>query len=100
MYYTTDRTVLTAFDWKPYQGLEPRQAYRVVRSFTDYDGDTDAVGLELTYRAYSYVPCHQGLTLAFDSEHGQLLLRLEDHPESRGAIIAALREYFERIEGQ
>lgn len=95
MIYQENRTILTHFDWKSYGDLEPGKEYKVIKEFKDYDGDIIPVGWKGCYRAYNYFPYDDGLSLAFDTDDGLCLIRLQMIPDAHDEIGNNLMQYFQ-----
>ena len=79
-----------------FQQLRVGRSYRVIRPFTDHDGDLHPVGERWTYIGHNFVPYHDGLSL-FVSIDGarEWQIRLSWRAEDQGAVIDALGDYLE-----
>ncbi|HBY58943.1 MAG TPA: hypothetical protein DEH78_03930 [Solibacterales bacterium] len=74
--------------------MRPGERFRIVRAFTDFDGDRFEAGRILTFRSYNYFPYDGGYTVAFDEG----VLRLAEIDEANARVLAALDAHFERID--
>lgn len=77
--------------------LDPGVRYRVVRSFTDYDGDRIEVGHEWIYRAYNFFPWEEGLSLLVEDDAGLLVFRLGMLVPENAEIWDKFGEYVVRV---
>lgn len=74
--------------------LEVGLRYRVVRPFTDFDGDAHGAGETWTYLGHNFVPYHDGLSLFVSLDGTQEWhIRMSWLPEDQGPIIDALGDY-------
>ena len=78
----------------PYRHLEKGKRYRVIKAFTDYDGQEHPVGEEWTYLGTAFLPYDDGRSL-FVSRDGEREwhIRMQDRPEEQAGILDALHEY-------
>lgn len=97
MIYPEKRTILTAFQWKAYDYLEPKTNYKVIKAFTDFDGDIIPIGWQGLYKAYNYFPYDDGLSLAFDTDKGLCIIRLQVRSGSQHRIAQNLDKHFSAI---
>lgn len=82
-----DPTHFSAFE------LKPGMRYRVTASFVDFDGQEHKAGESWVYQSRNFLPYEAGLTL-YVSESGSMTnIRLQDYPESQGAIIGRFHEH-------
>ena len=74
--------------------LEAGKRYRVIREFTDFDGDVHRVGEEWTFLGSSFVPYEDGLSLfvSFDGA-SEWQIRMQWRPEAQGRVLDALSSY-------
>ena len=79
--------------------LQAGRCYRVVRSFTDYDGDVHPAGEEWTFLGASFLPHEDGLSL-FVSLDGkrEWHLRMQWRPEAQGSVLDNLDAYVATLE--
>ena len=87
--------------WTSGGGLDPRHAflqsgrrYRVLREFTDFDGDAHRAGEEWTFLGSNFVPYEDGLSL-FVSKDGvsEWQIRMQWRPEAQGPVLDRLDAY-------
>ncbi len=73
--------------------LKANYVYRVIVSFTDYDGSVHPVGESWCYESRSFLPYHAGLSLNVQGDHGLRCIRLQDYPEAQGDIVARFSDF-------
>jgi hypothetical protein len=80
--------------WRDFKHLRIGSRYRVVKAFTDFDGDEHPVGETWRFEGHSFLPYDYGLSL-FVSANGVGLrhIRMRWTPEDQGQIIDALETY-------
>lgn len=78
--------------------LKAGRRYRVLRAFTDFDGDVHPPGEEWTFLGSSFLPHDDGLSL-FVSLDGrrEWQIRMQWRPEAQGAMLDSLRTYLEEV---
>ena len=74
--------------------LQAGRRYRVLREFTDFDGDAHRPGEEWTFLGASFLPHDDGLSL-FVSLDGvqEWQIRMQWRAEAQGAILDTLHAY-------
>ncbi|MQX35658.1 DUF3601 domain-containing protein [Roseospira navarrensis] len=77
--------------------LRRGRLYRVTRAFTDYDGEVHPVGEIWAFRGYNFLPYDDGLSLFAVVDGALRHIRLQDRPESEGAVVRALGTILEDI---
>lgn len=79
---------------RSYRSLRAGQRYRVAKQFLDFDGDNHPVGEEWIFRAYSYLPYDDGLSLIVSLETDEeWLVPLQDRLGAQGDVVTNLDEY-------
>lgn len=77
-----------------FQELVAGRTYRVVQSFTDYDGDLHPAGESWTYLSHNFVPYDDGLSLFVSLDGAQeWQIRLCWRPDYQAHIIDSLGDY-------
>jgi hypothetical protein len=72
--------------------------YRVVRSFTDFDGEPHPVGEEWIFVRTSFLPYDDGLSVFVEDESGQQRqIRMQWRDEAQGPVIDRLSDYLEVV---
>jgi hypothetical protein len=77
--------------------LRRGRLYRVTRAFTDHDGAVHPVGEVWAFRGWNFLPYDDGLSLFAVVDGALRHIRLQDRPESEGAVVAALSTILEDI---
>lgn len=74
--------------------LKAGRRYRVLRTFTDFDGDVHLEGETWTFLGASFLPYDDGLSL-FVSKDGvrEWQIRMQWRPEAQGPVLDVLGEY-------
>lgn len=74
--------------------LRPGRAYRVVRTFVDFDGVTHPEGERWTFLGSNYLPYDAGLSLfvSLDGEQ-EWHIRMQCHAEAQGPVVDHLEDY-------
>jgi len=67
--------------------LVPGQTYRVIKTFTDYDGTIHPVDESWRFVKKSFLPYEDGLSLFVERNEQSVSLRLQWRAESQGQII-------------
>ena len=74
--------------------LKAGRRYRVLRAFTDYDGDVHPPGEEWTFLGTSFLPYDDGLSLFVSLDGRQeWQMRMQMRPEAQGAVLDALESF-------
>lgn len=81
-----------------YHFLRAGMRYRVVRPFTDYDGETHPSGEEWIFVRTSFLPYDDGLSVFVEDESGQQRqIRLQWRDEAQGPVIDHLSDYVKAV---
>jgi hypothetical protein len=74
--------------------LEKGVRYKIVKAFTDFDGDVHEVGETWTFLGSGFLPYDDGLSMfvSLDGEH-EWQIRLQDRPDRQAHIIENLHVY-------
>jgi len=74
--------------------LKAGRRYRVLRDFTDFDGDVHVKGETWTFLGSSFLPYDDGLSL-FVSLDGrrEWQIRMQVRPEAQGPVLDRLSDY-------
>ena len=74
--------------------LDAGKRYRVIREFTDFDGDVHREGERWTFLGSSFLPYDDGLSL-FVSLDGvrEWQIRMQWRPEAQGTVLDTLSSY-------
>ena len=80
--------------------MVPGPTYRVVQSFTDFDGRVHAVGDLWTYRGESFLPYDDGLSLFVTINGREQQIRMRDTPDDQGPIVDNFSDYLVEETGQ
>jgi hypothetical protein len=83
---------------EPFKHLLPRQRYKIVKVFVDFDGLEHQPGRLLTFIGSSFLPHDDGLTLYFEYIGEQISFRLQWREEAQAVIIENLENYFVCVE--
>jgi hypothetical protein len=84
----------------PFKGLSCGRRYRVVRAFCDFDGSEHAQGETWIFLGYNVSPHDDGLSLFVSLDDNQEWhIRLRWTPQDQAAIIDALGDYVEAVDG-
>ena len=74
--------------------LQRGRRYRVVKPFSDFDGDLHSVGETWVFLGQNFLPYEDGLSLFVSLDGDQEWhIRMRCTPEDQGAIIDSLHEY-------
>ncbi len=74
--------------------LKAGQRYRVLRAFTDYDGDVHPPGEEWTFLGTSFLPYDDGLSLFVSLDGRQeWQIRMQMRPEAQGEVLDRLGSF-------
>lgn len=73
--------------------LIPGKDYRVIKSFTDYDGIVHGTGETWTYLGTHFLPYDDGLTLHVSIGNRAAVYRLQWRKEEQAHIIENFRDY-------
>ncbi len=86
---------------KKHDFLRAGQRYRVLESFTDFDGDAHLPGEEWDFLGYSYLPYDDGVSF-FISLDGirEWHIRLQWRAEAQGKILDHLASYLQPVAGK
>ena len=74
--------------------LKAGRRYRVLRAFTDFDGDAHPPGEEWTFLGTSFLPYDDGLSI-FVSLDGvrEWQIRMQWRPEAQGGVLDSLSSH-------
>jgi hypothetical protein len=77
-----------------HQMLKAGRRYRVIRPFSDYDGDAHPAGEEWTFLGFSFLPYEDGLSwfVSLDGAR-EWHIRMQWRDEAQGPVVDALAEY-------
>ena len=73
--------------------MVPDRTYRVVQSFTDFDGRVHAVGDRWTFRGESFLPYDEGLSLFVTINDREQQVRMRLFPEDQGPLVDNFKDY-------
>jgi hypothetical protein len=73
--------------------LIPGPKYKVIKTFTDYDGITHPPGETWTYSGTSFLPYEDGLTLHAIKDNIPVVYRLQWRSEEQAAIIENFKDF-------
>ncbi|RFA27035.1 hypothetical protein CAI21_15925 [Alkalilimnicola ehrlichii] len=77
-----------------YGALVAGRQYKVIKAFTDYDGDVHPVGESWVYLGFSFLPYDSGLSLFVSLDGRQeWMLPMQLIPEEQEAVVHALEEH-------
>lgn len=77
--------------------LKPKQGYRVITEFKDYDGIIHAVGETWNFVEKNFLPYEDGLSLFVERDGQNVSFRLQWREEAQGEIIDNFSNYVEEI---
>ncbi len=77
--------------------LSAGKAYRLIRAFTDYDGQLHEVGESWNFLSHNFVPYDDGLTLYAERDGKPISIRLQWREEAQGHIASYFSEYVEEL---
>ncbi len=72
--------------------MKPGEQYRVLQSFTDFDGQLIEAGRTLTFNEYNYFPYDGGYTVFFE----ETIVRLAEISTENREVLKALDSYLRR----
>lgn len=84
-----DRSYLS----KEYNHLKSGMKYRILKSFTDYDGIVYESGEVVEFIGSNFVPYEDGLSLFFVCKGKEKQIRLQIRPEEQQEIVQNLLQY-------
>ena len=74
------------------------QTYRVIKTFTDYDGTVHPVGESWRFVKKSFLPYEDGLSLFVERNKQNVSFRLQWRPEAQGEIIDNFSDFVAEVE--
>jgi hypothetical protein len=77
--------------------LTPKQAYRVITEFKDYDGIIHPVGESWNFVQKNFLPYEDGLSIFIERDGQNISFRLQWREEAQGEIIDNFSDYVEEI---
>jgi len=80
-------------------GLKRGQWYRVVKEFSDFDGDVHRAGETWVFLGHNFLPYEDGLSLFVSLDgHQEWHIRMRWTSEEQGPIIDAISEYLTPVD--
>jgi hypothetical protein len=73
--------------------LKPSESYRVIKEFTDYDGNLHKVGERWIFDYIDYLPYHSGLSLNVIENGVSVIYRFQDEPEEQQQLLNNFMNY-------
>jgi hypothetical protein len=73
------------------------QTYRVIKTFTDYDGTVHPVGESWRFVKKSFLPYEDGLSLFVERNKQNVQFRLQWRAESQGQIIDNFSDFVTEV---
>ena len=77
--------------------LVPGQTYRVITTFTDYDGIIHPIGEGWRFVGKNFLPYEDGLSLFVESNGQNVSFRLQWREEAQGEIIDNFSDFVEEV---
>jgi len=77
--------------------LAPGQAYRVIKTFVDYDGIIHPVGESWRFVKKNFLPYEDGLSLYVERNKQDSSFRLQWRAESQGQIIDNFSDFVAEV---
>ena len=77
--------------------LVPGQTYRVIKTFTDYDGSVHPVGESWRFVKKSFLPYEDGLSLFVEKNKQNVSFRLQWREETQAQIIDNFSVYVAEV---
>ena len=92
------RLLPSGLDPADHRHLLPGHVYRAAVSYEDFDRHLHPAGETWTFLAATYLPHDAGLTLYMRGSGGLERVRLQDAPDTQGAVVADLEAVLVRVE--
>ncbi|WP_431095355.1 DUF3601 domain-containing protein [Polaromonas aquatica] len=81
-----------------YRFLKVGEKYRVVRPFTDHDGDLHQEGESWTFLGYAFLPYDDGLSLFVSLDGaGEWHIPMQCRPEEQGGVVDEFDDYVQSV---
>ena len=82
-----------------FQGLRRRRWYRVVKEFSDFDGDVHPEGETWLFLGHNFLPYEDGLSLFISLDgHQEWHIRMRWTSEDQGLVIDAMQQYLTLVD--
>ncbi len=73
--------------------LKPGESYRVIKEFTDYDGNLHKVRERWIFVKIDYLPYHSGLSLNVIENGESITYRFQDEPDQQQLLLERFMNY-------
>ncbi len=73
--------------------LKPGESYRVIKEFTDHDGNLHKAGERWIFVKIDYLPYHSGLSLNVIENGESVVYRFQDEPDQQQLLLECFMNY-------